>query len=94
MEASDWPGVSEIYREGIEGGNATFETEVPSWEEWDAAHIESCRLVSSWIRTWWGGQLLLRCRDGRSTEGWLSTASMSSATLAAGVSGRRFSAPW
>jgi len=46
MEASDWPGVSEIYREGIEGGNATFETEVPSWEEWDAAHIESCRLVS------------------------------------------------
>ena len=46
MEASDWPEVSEIYREGITGGNATFETEVPNWEEWDAAHIESCRLVS------------------------------------------------
>jgi phosphinothricin acetyltransferase len=30
--------VGAIYEEGICGGDATFETETPSWEEWDAAH--------------------------------------------------------
>lgn len=45
MTESDWPSVSRIYREGIETGNATFETAVPTWDDWDAGHIESCRLV-------------------------------------------------
>jgi len=35
MRLDDWPQVREIYRKGIETGNATFETEVPDWEEWD-----------------------------------------------------------
>jgi phosphinothricin acetyltransferase len=30
--------VRAIYEDGIRSGNATFETEAPSWEEWDAAH--------------------------------------------------------
>jgi phosphinothricin acetyltransferase len=30
--------VSAIYAEGIAGGNATFEVDVPSWERWAAAH--------------------------------------------------------
>jgi L-amino acid N-acyltransferase YncA len=34
----DWPVVEAIYEEGIRTGNATFETEVPSWDVWDAAH--------------------------------------------------------
>lgn len=42
---SDWPVVARIYAEGIESGNATFETEVPDWETWDSAHLEKCRLV-------------------------------------------------
>jgi phosphinothricin acetyltransferase len=46
MMASDWPGVARIYAQGIEGGNATFEEQVPDWPEWDAAHIETCRLVA------------------------------------------------
>lgn len=45
MSESDWPAVARIYRQGIETGNATFETEVPSWGDWDAAHLEICRLV-------------------------------------------------
>jgi phosphinothricin acetyltransferase len=45
MVASDWPAVARIYAEGIEGGDATFEASVPGWPEWDAAHLESCRLV-------------------------------------------------
>ena len=34
-----------IYEEGIRGGDATFETEPPTWEAWDAAHPE-LRLVA------------------------------------------------
>ena len=41
----DWPRVAEIYEEGIRTGNATFETGVPSWEAWNAAHAE-LRLVA------------------------------------------------
>lgn len=41
-----WPAVREIYREGIATGNATFETDVPDWEKWDAGHRKDCRLVA------------------------------------------------
>jgi L-amino acid N-acyltransferase YncA len=34
LTADDWPAVSAIYAEGIATRNATFETHVPSWEEW------------------------------------------------------------
>jgi L-amino acid N-acyltransferase YncA/2-polyprenyl-3-methyl-5-hydroxy-6-metoxy-1,4-benzoquinol methylase len=46
MRAEDWPTVAEIYAEGIATGNATFETEVPSWPSWDAAHLPGHRLVA------------------------------------------------
>jgi L-amino acid N-acyltransferase YncA len=42
----DWPEVSGIYAEGIATGNATFETEVPSWEAWDAAHLPEHRFAA------------------------------------------------
>jgi L-amino acid N-acyltransferase YncA len=44
--ASDWPAIAEIYRAGIDTGNATFETHVPVWEEWNAAHLATCRLAA------------------------------------------------
>ena len=34
----DWEEVVRIYEDGIATGVATFETEPPSWERWDAAH--------------------------------------------------------
>jgi L-amino acid N-acyltransferase YncA len=40
LRPDDWPAVRAIYEEGIRGGDATFETETPSWERWDAAHPE------------------------------------------------------
>jgi L-amino acid N-acyltransferase YncA len=46
LQAADWPRVAAIYGEGIAGGLATFETECPSWEEWDAAHLACCRLAA------------------------------------------------
>lgn len=45
MTEFDWPAVAEIYREGIETGQATFETELPTWEQWDSSHLADCRLV-------------------------------------------------
>jgi L-amino acid N-acyltransferase YncA len=38
LEAKDWPAVKAIFEEGIATGQATFETEAPSWEDWDGAH--------------------------------------------------------
>ncbi|TMM59557.1 N-acetyltransferase family protein [Maribacter algarum] len=46
MEASDWDAVSKIYTEGIATGFATFETSIPTYEAWDAAHMQTCRLVA------------------------------------------------
>ena len=45
LRPDDWPAVRAIYADGIRGGDATFETETPSWERWDAAHPE-LRLVA------------------------------------------------
>jgi L-amino acid N-acyltransferase YncA len=42
----DWSAVAEIYWDGIRDGLATFETEVPSWDGWDAAHLLEHRLVA------------------------------------------------
>jgi phosphinothricin acetyltransferase len=46
MRAEDWPAVRVIYAEGIATGNATFETETPSFERWDASHLAGHRLVA------------------------------------------------
>jgi L-amino acid N-acyltransferase YncA len=46
LTEEDWPAAAEIYWDGMRGGLATFETEVPSWEEWDAAHFADHRLVA------------------------------------------------
>ena len=45
MTANDWKRVSEIYKQGMEGGTATFNTECPSYEEWDQGHVKTCRFV-------------------------------------------------
>jgi L-amino acid N-acyltransferase YncA len=46
MTAADWPEVAEIYRQGLDAGHASFETEVPGYEAWDAAHLARPRLVA------------------------------------------------
>jgi phosphinothricin acetyltransferase len=46
MRETDWPAVRKIYEEGIATGDATFDTEAPDWEHWDAGHLEACRLVA------------------------------------------------
>lgn len=46
LRDGDWPRVAAIYLQGIEAGDATFETRVPTWEEWDGARLAAPRLVA------------------------------------------------
>jgi phosphinothricin acetyltransferase len=46
LEATDWQQVRAIYLQGIATGQATFETEPPSWDDWDATHLQFARLVA------------------------------------------------
>ncbi len=70
MKAAHWPAVRAIYAEGIATGNATFETEVPPWEAWDAAHLVPCRLVA---------------RAGDRLLGWAALTPVSGRCVYAGV---------
>jgi phosphinothricin acetyltransferase len=70
LRSGDWPEVAHIYDEGIATGNATFETEVPSWEAWDAAHLDEHRLVAE--------------LEGR-VAGWIALAPVSPRACYAGV---------
>jgi L-amino acid N-acyltransferase YncA len=70
LVAGDWPRVSAIFADGIATGHATFETEVPSWDAWNAAHLRSPRLVA-------------RTADG--VVGWAACTPYSSRAAYAGV---------
>jgi len=71
MTPDDWPNVRAIYLEGIATGNATFETDAPSWETWDRAHVADPRLVA-------------RDADG-SVLGWAAVTPVSGRCVYAGV---------
>jgi L-amino acid N-acyltransferase YncA len=47
LEPEDWAAVADIYWDGMRDGLATFQTEVPSWEAWDRAHLRDHRLVAT-----------------------------------------------
>lgn len=56
MQNQDSFDVLRIYGMGLKSGNSTFETTVPTWEEWDSCHISHSRyvfedsgIVSGWI---------------------------------------------
>jgi phosphinothricin acetyltransferase len=70
MLPSDWPTVREIYLEGIVTRQATFETEAPKWEAWDASHSLFARLVA---------------RHGETVVGWAALSPVSSRKAYAGV---------
>lgn len=46
MLDTDWPMVKKIYVEGIATGNATYQTEAPTFEEWTTSHHPKCRMVA------------------------------------------------
>ncbi|GAB2798111.1 phosphinothricin acetyltransferase [Hymenobacter luteus] len=46
LTAAHWPAVKAIYEQGIATGNATFQTDAPTWGEWDRGHLAHSRLVA------------------------------------------------
>jgi phosphinothricin acetyltransferase len=88
MQVADWPRVSEIYLEGIATGHATFETEAPSWELWDAAHLPFARLVA-WNGANVAGWAALSAVSQRCVYGGVAEVSVyvSSARRGAGIGG-------
>ena len=70
MLAGHWGGVRAAYAEGLETGDATFETEVPDWVHWDASHLQACRLVSL---------------SGGRVAGWAALSRVSEREVYAGV---------
>ena len=45
MDEHDWEAVKRIYLQGINTNKATFQTEAPSWQQWDEGHLQVCRFV-------------------------------------------------
>lgn len=45
MQTGDADKVLEIFQQGINGGNATFDKVAPTWEAWDTKHFNLCRFV-------------------------------------------------
>ena len=70
MRDVDWEAVRSIYREGIATGNATFEMDVPDWEDWNEGHLRDCRFVA---------------RKGERVVGWAALSPVSSRCVYAGV---------
>ena len=46
FKQSDFDSVKDIYQQGIDTGNATFETQVKEWDEWNNSMLQVCRLVA------------------------------------------------
>lgn len=46
LVAGDWESVRSIYLAGIATGQASFETEAPTWEQWNHFHLPAPRLVA------------------------------------------------
>lgn len=70
MLPEDWEQVREIYLEGIATGDATFQKEAPSWEEWDNSHMLEYRIVA---------------RSEGKVLGWAALSPVSSRCVYAGV---------
>ncbi|MFE5411063.1 GNAT family N-acetyltransferase [Microbacterium sp. NPDC056569] len=47
MVAADWPAVEQIYAQGIEDGEATFEVATPTWQTFDAGKLPALRFVAA-----------------------------------------------
>ena len=70
LTAAHWPGVARVYDDGIATRNATFETEVPAWEGWNASHLAEHRFVA------------LRAGE---VVGWVAASAVSARCVYAGV---------
>ena len=71
MEAKDSMKVLAVYAEAIKGPDATFETNVPTWSEWQKAHLPAHRFVA--------------VEDSRTILGWSALSRFSERREYAGI---------
>lgn len=69
MTTEDQAAVLGIYEDGIATGDATFESQVPSWESWDSSHLSAHRFVAVTDRV----------------VGWVAASAVSGRCVYAGV---------
>lgn len=70
LQATDWPAVERIYREGIATGHATFEAQPPDWQAFDSSRHPALRLIAV---------------DGSTVLGWAAACPTSTRAVYAGV---------
>ncbi|MDB5014995.1 MAG: phosphinothricin acetyltransferase [Daejeonella sp.] len=70
MEASDAEAVLRIYQEGVDTGQATFQTSAPLWDDWDKSHLQALRFVAT---------------VNDQVAGWVALSPVSSRCVYAGV---------
>jgi len=71
MDSSHWTDVKRIYQQGIDTGQATFESAPPaSWEEWSKKFLPDLSLV---------------CLEGDQVLGWAAISQVSSRRVYRGV---------
>jgi L-amino acid N-acyltransferase YncA len=70
IQEQDYPDIARIYLSGIATGNATFQTDAPSWKDWDSSHLQSCRIAAF---------------EGNQMLGWAALTPVSSRCVYAGV---------
>jgi phosphinothricin acetyltransferase len=71
MQEQDWAHVANILREGIDTGIATFQLEVPTYDQWNATHLVPCRMVAE--------------LPGQDIVGWAALSAVSSRVAYRGV---------
>lgn len=70
LEAQYYSQLASIYLEGIATGIATFQTDVPEWEDWDKSHLSHCRIAAF---------------EAERMSGWAALSPVSSRTVYEGV---------
>lgn len=70
INKKNFDSVAKIYRAGIDTGNATFETSVPSFEKWDKKHLPFGRIIVS---------------ENKKILGWASLSKVSERLVYSGV---------
>ena len=71
MESNDGMKVLAVFAEALKGNDATFETNVPTWSEWQKMHLPSHRFVA--------------VEDSKTIRGWSALSRMSERREYAGV---------
>jgi phosphinothricin acetyltransferase len=72
MHQDDYPSVARIFTQGIQTGNATYDTVAASWADWDAKHL----LHSRWV---------VKSEKDGSVLGWAALSPVSSRIVFTGV---------